>query len=123
MKKTKIISLLLLFALCFPLKATAVTKNITITWSMADTSNVTGYKMYYSYASDMAGKILACETGNPSATTLTCLNINLLQSPVYFSIAATTVDSEIVSTTKSQTFTDISIVQGFQVEVNTNGGN
>jgi len=95
----------------------AAIKTATITWNMSDISEVTGYKMYYSYNSSMSNKQLACMTNDPAATSLTCENINLQQSPVYFVIAALLPEDEAESRTEYETFlTAISQVQGFQIE-------
>jgi hypothetical protein len=100
-----------------PLNAWAVDKDVTISWTMSDTTDVLGYKMYYSYDSSMANRQLACETSDSTATTLTCPNVNLEQSPIYFAIAAITTDSEASSSAVAETLiTGISIVQGFRLE-------
>ncbi len=112
----------LIFAFCCllvavtPHNALSATKDLTITWSIPDNDNVTGYRMYYSYDSSMTNKILACETGDPDATSLTCQNIELIQSPVYAMIAAIVSDREIFSNVKSQTIPlQITPVQGFKI--------
>lgn len=95
----------------------AVIKNATITWDMSDISEVTGYKMYYSYNSDMSNKQLACKTNDRTATSLKCKGIDLQHSPVYFVIAALVPEDEATSGTASESFlTAITKVQGFQVE-------
>ncbi len=115
--KTKTILLFLLFALV-PCSALGVVKTITIAWSMADTTDVTGYRIYYSYDSSMTNKQLACETSDPAATSLTCSNVDLAQSTVYFSVAAVLGDQESSSSPMEKTiFSTISPVQGFQLEV------
>jgi hypothetical protein len=74
--------------------------------------------MYYAYDSDMTGKMSACETTDATATSLTCWNIDLIQSPVFFSIAALLSDGEIYSPVVSRSYsTDISPVQGLQIEL------
>lgn len=106
----------LLCILCFPLNSLAATKNVTITWSMPDTSNVTGYRMYYSYDGSMTNKQFACGTDDGNATTLTCDNVELDHSPVYFEITAVTANGELTSSPGSGSFTlSISPVQGFQI--------
>ena len=95
----------------------AVIKNATITWDMSDISEVTGYKMYYSYNSDMSNKQLACMTNDRTATSLRCEGLDLQHSPVYFVIAALLPEDEASSGTASESFvTAITKVQGFQVE-------
>ena len=92
----------------------AAAKTITIEWDMSDTSNVTGYKMYYSYSSNMDPKILACETTNPDTTSLSCPNITLTSPVAYFTIAALTSDGEIESPIETHD-ASLSIVQNFIV--------
>ena len=106
----------LLCILCFPLNSPAATKNVTISWTMSDTSNVTGYRMYYAYDSTMSNKTLACATSDETVTSLTCPNVDLQSSPVYFEIAALTTEGELNSSPREQTFSSgISPVQGFQL--------
>ena len=97
-----------------PTLAISATKTITIDWGMSDTTNVTGYKMYYSNNSDMAGKTLACETSDPSAVTLTCPNVNIESYPMYFTIAAIKTDGEVESEVEPVTY-NISSVQDFTI--------
>jgi len=122
MKRTPII-LLFLFFFCQTAIALAVEKEVTVTWSMADTTNVSGYRLYYAYDSSMSNKTLACETTDPAATSLTCTNVDLQQSPVYFVLAAVKNNTEEASTPSSQSFdtatATISIVRDFKMEVNT----
>lgn len=113
MKKTFLTALSLMTILA-PTLAISATKTITIDWGMSDTTNVTGYKMYYSNNSDMAGKTLACETSDPSAVTLTCPNVNIESYPIYFTIVAIKTDGEVESEVEPITYT-ISSVQDFAV--------
>lgn len=69
--------------------------------------------MYYSYSSDMSSKILACQTTDPSATSLTCPNVSLANT-TYFVIAAETTEGELTSESKSYSIS-ISEVQNFSV--------
>ena len=95
----------------------AVIKNATITWDISDNTEVTGYKMYYSYNSDMSNRQLACMTNDHSATSLTCSGIDLQHSPVYFVIAALLPAEEASSRSASETFlTEVTKVQGFRIE-------
>lgn len=106
--------------LCFPLNSLATPKNVTITWSMPDTSNVIGYRMYYAYDNMMSNKTIACETNDKTATSLTCSNVDLQKSPVYFEIAAITSNGERCSPPAQGTFaTSISPVQDFRIIVST----
>ncbi|MFH1215539.1 MAG: hypothetical protein V1706_03455 [Pseudomonadota bacterium] len=111
MKKKLFLSLLLI-AITVPNIAFGVTKSITIAWSSANISSATGYKMYYSYNTDMEGKTIACETNNPAATSLTCDTVNIEAYPVFFTIGASTALGEIESSPKSYG-TPISIVTNF----------
>ena len=111
-------SLLCIF--CYPFNSLAVTKNVTITWTMTDTTNVTGYRMYYAYDSMMSNKTLACETSDKTVTTLTCPDVDLQSSPVYFEIAAITDNGELSSSPAEGTVgTSISAVQDFRLLVST----
>ncbi len=101
-KLTIYLGLLCIF--CFPLNSPAATKNVTITWTMPDTSNVTGYRMYYAYDNMMSNKTLACETSDKSVTSLTCPDVDLQSSPVYFEIAAMTGNGERCSSAAEGTF-------------------
>ena len=113
-KLTIYLGLLCIF--CFPLNSPAATKNVTITWTMPDTSNVTGYRMYYAYDNMMSNKTLACETSDKSVTSLTCPDVDLQSSPVYFEIAAITTEGEASSSPREQTFSSgISPVQDFRL--------
>jgi hypothetical protein len=97
----------------------AATKNITINWAESGTIDCLGYKMYYAYSSDMSDKLVACQSDNASINSLTCNDIELLQSPVYFTIAALTAEGEKISPAVSQSFdtqpTIISKVKGFAI--------
>jgi len=104
---------LFLLAMTTPSIASGVTKSVTIDWTMSDTTNVTGYKMYYSYNSDIdmssRGK-QACGTNDPAVTSLTCANVDIVaDKPIYFAIAAITAEGKLFSASKSP----ISVVQNF----------
>ena len=106
-----------MFTLFAPHVSLGATKDVTITWTMSDTSDVVGYKMYYSYSSNMADKLFACQTDDTAANTLTCRNVELSQSPVYFVIAALTTAGEVNSNPVAKTLaTGISIVQEFRLD-------
>lgn len=87
-----------------PCVAQGATKNVTIDWTQSGSTEVQGYRMYYSYSSGMANKKLACATSNTNVASLTCNDINLEQSPVYFIIAAVTPEGEKSSAVVSKTF-------------------
>ncbi|MEN8140620.1 MAG: PKD domain-containing protein [Thermodesulfobacteriota bacterium] len=61
---------------------------------MTDTTNVTGFRMYYAQSRDMTDKQIACSTENPLATALSCPNVEITSYPTYFSIAAIIHDGE-----------------------------
>lgn len=103
-----------LLAIVVPTIAFGATKSVTINWTMADTTNVTGYKMYYSYSSDMSSQKLACETNDPAATSLTCDNVSITSTPTYFVIAAVSAEGELTSESKSFV-SPISTVQNFSL--------
>ncbi len=106
----------LLCIFCYPFNSLAATKNVTITWTMPDTTNVAGYRMYYAYDSMMSNKTLACETMDKTATSLTCPDVDLQSSPVYFVIAAVTDGGELSSSPAERTFgISISPVQDFRI--------
>ena len=122
MKKRLFYSLFLL-ALIYPMNAIAVSKSVTINWTMQDTANVLGYKVYYSYNNNMSGAIEACQTNNSSATSIVCDNVNIESYPVYFNVAAIYPDDEYPSNVKeiSGSQASISIVAGFKI-VDPGGG-
>lgn len=94
----------------------ANSQTITINWTISDTTNVTEYKMYYSYDSDMAEKYLACSTTDATANSLTCNNIDLINPIVYLAIYASTGSNEYTSNTVSESIiTQISKVQDFKI--------
>lgn len=118
----KLFLLFLLLLLFSPQFAVGSTKTVTVNWMMSDTTDVTGYKMYYSYSNSMAGKMLACETNDHSVTSLLCGNVEISQSPVYLEIVAKTITGDIVSTPVSQSVDIseppmVSIVQGFALAI------
>ena len=99
----------------------AAAKTVTIDWTMSDTSNVTGYKMYYSTNSDMSAKAFACETTAAEVTSLTCEDIIIESYPLYFTITAITTEGEKVSSVKEYILdpppeiTKLSPVQNFSL--------
>lgn len=113
MKKTFLTSLFLM-TIAAPTFTFGATKSVTIDWTMSDTTNVIGYKMYYSTNSDMSGKIPACETNDPSALTLTCPNVIIDSYPMYFTISAVKSDGEVESPTEYYNYT-VSAVQNFTI--------
>ena len=111
MKKT-FTYILFFLAITTPTLAHA-SKSVTINWAMSDKENVLGYKMYYSYYSDMRNKMLACEPiYDKNATTLTCHDITINKYPVYFTIAAITSTEELSSSIKT-IVTPLGKVQNF----------
>lgn len=93
--------LFIILPLLFPLEAISGSKSITINWVIQDTTDLSGYKMYYSYDSNTHTKYYACETNNPNATSLTCTDINIKMTPVYVTIAAIHEDTEFSSLARS----------------------
>jgi len=87
----------LVFFLLLPTIAWSDINAITIHWKSHNLSGIKGYKMYYSFKSDMTDNKLACETKDSRATELTCSNITIEKYPIYFSIAAIFKDHEILS--------------------------
>ena len=92
----------------------AAAKTVTIEWEMSETSNVTGYKMYYSYSSNMDNKLLACETTNPDITSLSCPNITFTSPISYFTIAAISSTGEQESPIEKHD-ASLSLVQNFMI--------
>lgn len=80
-----------------PAISSAGTRTIEVEWSMPDTTDISGYKLYYSYSADMAGQQVACSTNDPAATSLTCQDITIDSYPVYFTVAAVKQEEELVS--------------------------
>jgi len=84
--------------------------NVTLKWTMADTTGVQGYRMYYSYSSDMSGRMLHSECRTPSSSggqyTMECTNVNLDpgQLPVYFQVEAYGNTREAASPPKKENF-------------------
>ena len=87
----------LLFLILSPVISQAQSHTVTIKWSMNDVTDVQNYKIYYSYYSDMANQKVACQTNDPTATELTCENVDIEKYPVYFTVAAIINGSESVS--------------------------
>ena len=105
----------ILLAMVVPTIASGATKSVSIDWTMADPTNTTGYKMYYSYSSDMSSKVLACSTNDAAATSLTCADISIASTPIYFVVAAVTADGELTSNSKSYVASSIAVVQNFSI--------
>lgn len=62
--------------------------------------------------------MLACETNQTTITSLTCTDVNLEQSPVYFVVAAQTTAGETSSSVASETFvSSISVVKDFTLSI------
>jgi hypothetical protein len=94
----------------------AETVSVTMTWSVSDTTDVTGYKIYYAYDAQMSNKLLACATyTNPATTTsLTCSNFNINSFPYYVAVAAVQTDStEIISSSQEIIGPAVSVVKNF----------
>ena len=116
MKKHLRLFILAILLLTIPQVCMAFTRTITIHWSMSDTTDVTGYKMYFSYNSDMSAKTMACETSDRSVSSLTCQDVSFDQDKAYFTIAAVTASTEYESTPKL-TFFGPKPVQDFKMEI------
>lgn len=112
MKKI-LLATLILFTMTIPTISSAMTpQTVTMTWTIADTSTVLGYKMYYSYSSDMTDRMLAWETSDPAATSLTCDIVDITFYPVYFTISTVSTIGEFDSEIKSAN-SSLSKVQNF----------
>ena len=116
--KKPIFSLCLLCIIFAHYNSFAALKTVSINWTQSGTAEIHGYRMYYAYDSNMSNKILACETGQTNITSLTCTDVNLEQSPVYFVIAAQTTAGETNSSVVSKTFvSSISVVKDFTLSI------
>lgn len=100
MKLFPIQSFLFLFLFLTATQCFAEQREITASWQGNDIQGVEKYEIYYSYSSDMSGKIFACSTTDPAATSLSCKNLTFTQEPVYFRLEITFSDEVIVTNTK-----------------------
>ena len=98
-----------------------VTKDVTVTWSVANGTDIDSYNLYYDTTSAMTNKVKAlnCDTPNedpPGTFTMTCTNLALDGSNAFFSIGAVKDGKEYFSPAveKQVTFT-LSPVQGFRI--------
>lgn len=98
------IKLFLILTVTIPLPVSAIEKQITIQWTIVDSLGISGYRLYYAYNKNMTDKKFACGTNQPHTTSLTCTNVNLSKSPVYFTIAAVTSTGEIPSAPVGKSF-------------------
>lgn len=90
----KYFTLLLFVFLALPQTIQAASTSLTITWTMSDTTDVQGYKVYYSDNIAMTNRIWHSDCSsvveNPDNTfSVSCHNLSLTASqPYYFSVAA-----------------------------------
>ncbi|BCO07683.1 hypothetical protein GF1_00590 [Desulfolithobacter dissulfuricans] len=107
----------IVLTLLMPAISLASSQTLTISWNIADSSGISGYKMYYAYDDQMTNKTVACENYENPATTssLTC-SFDVDQYPFFVQIAAVPSDGspEILSAPQ-QIIEFISTVQDFQV--------
>lgn len=112
-------SIFILFILLYPCICLGEIKTVKIDWMVFDSSSIQGYKMYYSYSSDMSGKSFACQTNDPAVTSLTCSGIDITAQPVYFSIGMLTSEGEInsppIQASSVECSTITSTVQNIQI--------
>jgi len=73
--------------------------NVTLYWSVTNTNNIKGYKIYYYYKNQSKAKV-ACQTSNSFITKLTCSNVQIEKYPVYFFVAAELGNEEVRSKPK-----------------------
>ena len=68
----------------------AAPQSLNLNWNISDTTNISGYKMYWSHDAGMTTKNLACANYNNPATTnsLECNNVEIDSYPYYVAIAA-----------------------------------
>jgi hypothetical protein len=124
-KEAENMNKLLLSALIFlvmspPVFSFAATKSITVDWSMSDTTNVQSYKMYYSYSSDMAGKVLITTCApwtepTPNNFTMTCDNVTISSYPIYFIVTALTTEGDEINSATESVVASVSVVSDFQL--------
>jgi hypothetical protein len=105
-------------ALSLPVFSFAATKSITVDWSMSDTTNVQSYKMYYSYSSDMTGKVLITTCApwtepTPNNFTMTCDNVTISSYPIYFIVTALTTEGDEINSATESVVASVSAVSDF----------
>ena len=111
MKKIYFTGIIFLITI-FSCTVSAEEQNVNIQWTMNDTTNVIGYKLYYSYNQNMTindsswhsdcGKLTSSPSAeNPSDIdfTMLCNNIPITHYPIYCQIAAVTTEKEVPSDT------------------------
>ena len=105
----------------------AATKNITVTWTVSDDSNIQEFRLYYDTDSTMRNKILVqnCSTPakDPTNTySMSCSDVSLEGQEVYFSVAAVIDGNETFSPLfKKQIVATISPVQEFKLAIGDSG--
>lgn len=92
---------------------------VELTWSITDTDNIDGYRMYFDYDSEMSEKQVACE-GYDSPTTASSLSctFNIDQYPIYVALATIPTDGsdELISSTQLIEDVDtIAVVKNFSL--------
>ncbi len=102
----------ILFFFTCPALLYADSRTVTITWTMSDTTDVQGYRVYFADNSAMTNKVLHSDCSepieNPTNTfTITCNNIELEDNQTYYFTIAVLMDdqSELSSNPKEKTYT------------------
>ncbi|WP_457573096.1 hypothetical protein [Desulfolithobacter sp.] len=80
-----------------PIKAWALEKDVTVTWSTNVDSSVIGYRLYLADSATLEDKRLACERYDSDISSISCSQVEMNTSPTYFAIAAVTDSEEVLS--------------------------
>ena len=123
---------LLLLAVClilYPSLLWATLRTVTISWTLPETINVQGYKVYYADNSAMTNKTWHSDCSNPTENptntfTITCNNLDLTDNHTYYFtiVAQLTDNSETTSSPKDATYvastpTEMTPVQDFKIVI------
>lgn len=71
----------------FPILSFGEIKTVTVRWQIPPANDIIGYKLHYSYNSDMSAKIVAYESNDPQIAEISC-PINIIDTPIFFTIDA-----------------------------------
>lgn len=119
MKKLSLTMFALILFAC-PAILSAASRTVTLTWTMSDTTNVSGYRVYYADNSAMNNKLLHSDcssiTENPSNTfTITCNNVNLTDNQAYYFAIAAIITNASESNSEPEQITYVTTVKNLRV--------